>query len=934
MANYDIGPRIGIDGEREYREQIKNITQQMKTLDSALQKSASEFDDLTTEEDKNAKKTDTLKQKIALQSDQLKKQSEMLESARKKLGENSTEAQKWEEIVNRSQTTLNNLNQELFDTQNSLLKTSEKFKEAGENLKATGDKISSIGKTLTKSITLPIAGAAVASFKYASDLEENINKTDVAFGNNADEVKKWSKTTLERFGLAQSTALEMAATWGDMGTSMDLPLDTATEMSKTLVGLAADMASFKNISVERAQTALNAVYTGETESLKDLGVVMTETNLKEYAMTKGITKSYSEMSQAEKVALRYEYVLEKTANAQGDFERTSDGAANQMRITQESVKELAAEFGQELLPIGAEVLKNLNALLKSFSGLDDNTKSTIIRIGLFAAALGPVVSITGKTINGIGKMSEGISKLTQKIDAANPKIKSLTSFIAKNSLEFGLLGIAAGGLAISFTGITDAINKTIQPTKDLADAFANSAPDLETYNDYISSVNSALSDFDLFSTSAGDAINNYSDKIDNATDNIHNIISTASAESRLMTESEYEEIQNLIGIIDDYTEKKLDAYKEQQNVVASLAETEERMTQERSAELVKAAEEARDQTIAIANEKYTSLIAEAEQMYAAGTIEEKAYDEMRKKAYDTFQQQKKDADLLFAETNASISEKFLEQQVLSDGNVKHWKDYFAALDMAQSDHENRVSEIRQREREGFISHEQAEAEIMASSEKIANDRDALLRQMVSEGADAWDEDTQNMVSYWLTMASNTELYGGKVTDKEKAFVLDFGKIMDTLPGDMKEAGKNAMLGFLDEVEAETPSILSAASGIAGGFINTIKNIFGIHSPSRVMKEIAKNTWAGWKIETDYESKTIDKQAQSVARGIQKSFVSAFSMAHYGSGSQSSQNSASKSYLGPTLNQTNNFYSPKALSPAETARLNRNNVRATIRALGG
>ena len=101
-----------------------------------------------------------------------------------------------------------------------------------------------------------------------------------------------------------------------------------------------------------------------------------------------------------------------------------------------------------------------------------------------------------------------------------------------------------------------------------------------------------------------------------------------------------------------------------------------------------------------------------------------------------------------------------------------------------------------------------------------------------------------------------------------------------------------------------------------------------------MKEIAKNTWAGWKIETDYESKTIDKQAQSVARGIQKSFVSAFSMAHYGSGSQSSQNSASKSYLGPTLNQTNNFYSPKALSPAETARLNRNNVRATIRALGG
>lgn len=930
---YDIGPRIGIDGEKEYKNQIKNITQQMKTLDSALQRSASEFNSLTNEEEKNAKKTDSLKQKIALQSEQLKKQSEMLDSAREKFGENSTQAQKWEEIVNRSQTTLNNLNKELDNTQSGLLKTSKKFDEAGEKLKSAGNKISSIGGTLTKALTLPIAGAAVASFKFASDLEENINKTDVAFGDNADEIKKWSKTTLDRFGLSQSTALEMAATWGDMGTSMDLSLDTATDMSKTLVGLAADMASFKNISVDRAQTALNAVYTGETESLKSLGVVMTEANLKEFAMTKGIKKSYSEMSQAEKVAIRYQYVLDKAANAQGDFARTTDGAANQMRIAQESAKELAAEFGKELLPVGVEILKNVNGLLKSFGNLDENTKSTIIRVGLFAAALGPIVSVTGKVITGIGKMAGGISKLTNVVGGATPALSGLKAIISKNALGFGIAGIAIGGTVASLLAIQDAANNAVQPAKDLAEAFANSAPDLEAYNDYISTANSALSNFDLFSTSAGDAITAYSSKIDNATANIHNIIQTASAESRLLTESEYEKIQNLIGMIDQYTEKKLEAYQQQQNVVASLAETEEKMTRERSAELVKAAAESKDQTIAIANEKYTALIGEAEQMYTAGTIEKGAYDKMRKNAYNTFQQQKKDAELLFAQTNSSISDKFLEQQILSDENVKRWEDYFAALGMAESDHNEYIDRLRQDAREGRLSYQQVETEILNGTEKIATDRNNLLHQMVLEGANAWDEDIQSAVSYWGTMAANTELYGGKVTDKEKEFVKSFSDIMGTLPEDMKGTAKNTMQGWLDQMNESSPSMLSQALNIAGGFISTFKNAFGIHSPSRVMKKMAKNTWAGWEIETDYAAKKLDKQAKNVAHGIQKSFTSAYDMARFG-GSQSSSASGTESPTGTTLNQTNNFYSPEALSPAETARLNRNNVRATVRALGG
>lgn len=997
MAN-DVGIRVGVEGEKQFRDSLKGINSQLKNLNTELEASQKEFKDNADSQQALKSKTDILsrsieatKQKVELLSKQYDAQSkkltglgEELDRVTSEFGANSKEAGKAQNAYNRQAAQVNNLGSQLNTAKSDLSRFESQMQEAaaqsdkltaGLKSAASGldnfsKKTSKIGNMLTLGVTTPLLAAGTASFKFASDLNENLNKTEVAFGKNADDVVKWSETTLKQYGLAQSTALEMAATWGDMGTSMEIPLDSATEMSKTLVGLAADMASFKNISIDRAQTALNAVYTGETESLKELGVVMTQANLEAYAMSKGIEKNYQDMSEAEKVTLRYQYVLDKTKNSQGDFARTSDSAANQMRIAQESVKELAAEFGQKLLPVGTKVLNFANDLLDSFNNLDDGTQQLLIGIGATVAAAGPLIKGISGITNVSSKALRGISNLTSKIKGLETASKVTTASTGLLSKALGAVfspaGLAVGATIGSLIAIQDSVEKTIQPARDLASAFADSAPSLEQYAEYIDNSRSALENFDITATQAGDKLAQYDGKINTATQNIHSIITTASEQSRLMTESEYEQIQNLLGMIDDYTKKKLEAYKQQQDVVKSMAEIETNMTKERSAELVKAAEETRNQTIAIANSKYQQMLAEAEQMYAAGTIEKNAYDQMRQNALNSFNQQKKDAETAFASTNAIISEKFFEQQILTNDNVKQWDDYFKGLDMLEADHQERVNLIRQQEREGFIGHQQAEAQIMDSAEKMTTDRNNLLRQMVAEGANAWDEDTQNMISYWLTMASNTELYGGKVTDKEKAFVLDFGKIMDTLPDDMKEAAKNAMLGFLDEVEAETPSILSAAAGIAGGFINTIKNIFGIHSPSRVMRDLAKNVWKGWKIGTDYSTSNLNAQVEKIAEGINDSFLNSIGTPTLASYSLPSPDTfdydagrevayaverrinaninperqqvvvkmADTGAVGTTLNQTNNFYSPEALSPAETARLNRNNVRATIRALGG
>ena len=296
------------------------------------------------------------------------------------------------------------------------------LRKAERAMQASAAKFTSLGQSMTLGVTVPVLAAGAAAFSMASDYEESLNKVRVAFGSSATAIEDWSKTTLESIGVAEGSALDMAALFGDMATSMGLTQPAAADMSKSLVNLAGDLASFKNLSIDEVTTALAGVFTGETESLKRLGVVMTETNVQAFALEKGITKKLQAMSQAEKVALRYEYVLNATKNAQGDFARTSDGAANQMRIVQESIKQLGAQFGSVLLPILTPVIQRLNDMLKRFTELEPATKKTIVTVAALAATIGPLLFMTGKllsTYTGIvGPIIKMIASLTAQTVAA------------------------------------------------------------------------------------------------------------------------------------------------------------------------------------------------------------------------------------------------------------------------------------------------------------------------------------------------------------------------------------------------------------------------------------------------------------------------------------------------------------------------------------
>lgn len=292
-----------------------------------------------------------------------------------------------------------------------------------------GTKFTRFGKDMFVKATLPIGLVAGSFIKIASDYSESINKVDVAFGNASQTVKDFANTAGKNFGIDRGTALDMAAMFGDMSTSMGLSQIKASELSTSLVGLAGDLASFKNLNISEVQTALSGIFTGETESLKRLGVVMTEENLNQFLLTQGIAKKMSDLTQAQKVLQRYNYVLQMTSNSHGDFIRTQAGFANQMRIMRSSYNDLSIQLGTILLPYAIQFMGVLNKTTQYFQQLTPETQKMILIIGGLIAILPPLVIIFGSIILAVKGLIIGLSFLAGSFVFLASPIGALTTLI-------------------------------------------------------------------------------------------------------------------------------------------------------------------------------------------------------------------------------------------------------------------------------------------------------------------------------------------------------------------------------------------------------------------------------------------------------------------------------------------------------------------------
>lgn len=205
--------------------------------------------------------------------------------------------------------------------------------------------------------------------ELGSDLSEVQNVVDVTFPHMSEQINQFAKNAASQFGLSETMSKRFTGTFGAMTKAFGFGEKAAYDMSTTLTSLAGDVASFYNINQDEAYTKLKSVFTGETESLKDLGIVMTQTALDSYALANGFGKTTAKMSEAEKVALRYKFVQDQLTTAAGDFSRTSDGWANQVRILQLQFESLKATIGQGLINVLSPVIHVINTIIGKLMSL-------------------------------------------------------------------------------------------------------------------------------------------------------------------------------------------------------------------------------------------------------------------------------------------------------------------------------------------------------------------------------------------------------------------------------------------------------------------------------------------------------------------------------------------------------------------------------------
>ena len=211
------------------------------------------------------------------------------------------------------------------------------------------------------------------AIQAASDLEEVQNVVDVTFGDGAAKIESWSKAAGAQFGLTETQAKRFTSTLGAMAKSAGLSGNQIVEMSTDLAGLAADMASFYNLDFDTAFQKIRSGISGETEPLKQLGINMSVANLNAFALQQGLDKTFEKMTQGEQTMLRYQYIMNATADAQGDFARTSDGYANSMRKFETNITAIKTALGQTFLGIVGEAVNGLNGFLELLIPTDKST---------------------------------------------------------------------------------------------------------------------------------------------------------------------------------------------------------------------------------------------------------------------------------------------------------------------------------------------------------------------------------------------------------------------------------------------------------------------------------------------------------------------------------------------------------------------------------
>lgn len=456
MASREIKTQLVLDGEKQYREGLKQAYEAVSKLGRQVKVAEAAFIGNANSMEANAAKAAALKKEIEAQKSLIKSLADRLDEIKDKYGDNTEAQELYADKISKALKALQKMERELDETEgamrdmdkatddsaDSMRRAEREMDDLGDAARRTSDSVDKLknGFSVMKGALANLTADAIRegaqalktfagdSLELASSIQEVENVVTTAFGAQSEEIERFATEAIGQFGLSALKAQEYAGKLGAAFNALGLE-EEALEMSKALTGLTGDLASFWNMSADEAYIKLfSGVISGETEGLKSLGIVMTETNLQAFALEQGIKKKTSAMTADEKAMLRYKYVMEMTSQAQGDFAKTSGSYANQLRVAGLSLDNLKTSFGTGMLPGITAVIEKMNELMSL-----DIVGSTFEQAG-----------------ERIGELAE--TSFQALIDALNWISKN------KNSIKAAFTGLGTAIGAIKIAGLVSSLS--------------------------------------------------------------------------------------------------------------------------------------------------------------------------------------------------------------------------------------------------------------------------------------------------------------------------------------------------------------------------------------------------------------------------------------------------------------------------------------------
>ena len=292
---------------------------------------------------------------------------------------------------------------------------------------ALGHALGDFFSSMTQEMISAAFEFARGSIDIASSMEEVQNVVDTTFGADAGKINSWARNTANAYGIGEMAALKFAGTMGATLDGMGIGKDRLDDMSISLVQLAGDMASFYNLDSATAFQKILSGMTGEMEPLKSLGIVMSAENLKAHALAMGIETSWSKMDTATQTLVRYDYLINQTAKAQGDFSKTQDSYANQMRTLKMNIKSLQTSLGNELLPVLTNIVSFFNSMFGGAESGADAIENVGTSLGETYSRIDTTTANALALVEALAQMEEAGIHTNEEQSAWNGLLKELSS---------------------------------------------------------------------------------------------------------------------------------------------------------------------------------------------------------------------------------------------------------------------------------------------------------------------------------------------------------------------------------------------------------------------------------------------------------------------------------------------------------------------------